>query len=283
MSRASLAASRAPSSSALASSACSRASSAAASAASRRPAARSAAFSARSSSRSRERRSAARLAELGLEPPAALLLLAQPLLGRLPLGLVRLRRRLRAPLGGLARRCGGNVGAGQQPPGAAALGVLDHAPGVQRGAHGVVGGDRLERGPQLLERRPAGLATARLQLLRLRHQRVDRRTLGRRRLAQRVGALAGDGRLLRRPQLVGGGQEVVDEVAVLAGERVGRPCGLGRLRQLGHHRGGVALLRLAQLAGGGVALAREVLQRQAVEPAGDVLDRVSHLRPARRR
>ena len=65
--------------------------------------------------------------------------------------------------------------------------------------------------------RPAGAAPS------PRRERLDRGALGRRRLAQRARALAGDGALLRGAQLVAGVEQRVDEVALLAHEHVRRP------------------------------------------------------------
>ena len=282
MSRASLAASRADSSSVLASSACSRASSAAASAASSRPAARSAAFSARSSSRSRERRSArASRSSVSSRPRRSCSSRRRSSAARRSAS-SSFDFGFAARLGAPGRRRGRHVRPRHQAPCPAALGVGDHPAAVERAADLLVGGGGLQRGPQALERRLARLAPARLELLGGRDQLVDRRALGGRGVAQRRRALAGDGGLLRLAQIVDGVEQRVDQVAVLAHQRVGRPGGLGRLGQLADHLRRVALLRLAQLAGGRVALARELLERQAVEPAGDLLDRVSHLRPARR-
>jgi hypothetical protein len=136
----------------------------------------------------------------------------------------------------------------------------------------------VERGPQPLERLGAGLAARGLEVLRGVDQRLDRRALGRRRVAQRGRALARDGLLLGGAQIVDGVQQRVDEVAVLAREHVRRPRALAGLRELGDGVGGVALLGLAQLARGRIALTREVLQRQAVEPTCDVFELVSHPR-----
>ena len=284
MSRASLAASRADSSSAVASSACSRASSAAASAASRRPAARSAAFSARSSSRSRERRSA----RASRSSVSSRRRRSRSSRRRSSAACRSACVRPWAPASGGAwrgsrRRRGGHVGAGHQPPGADALGVRDHAPAVERGA------DARRRW-----RRPAAWSAgfSRVAALGLRPPGLSSlASATSASTAARSAAAASRSAAAPLPATAAccaarssstASSRVVDEVAVLACERVGRPGGLGRLRQLGDHVRGLALLRLAQLAGGGVALARELLERQAVEPAGDLLDRVSHLRPGRR-
>ena len=96
-------------------------------------------------------------------------------------------------------------------------------------------------------------------------------------------ALAGDRRVLRVAQLVAG-RRAARRPGRAARARACSPptrawLGFGSLLD---GVGGVALLGPAQLARGRVALAREVLQRQAVEAARDVVDRVSHPRRDRR-
>jgi hypothetical protein len=134
----------------------------------------------------------------------------------------------------------------------------------------------VERRAQALEGRGGGPAASRLELAGGLDQRVDGRPLGRPGLAQRRRAAARHGGVLGVAQLLARRQQVVDQPPLLAREVVRGPGRLGRLRQLRHLGCGIPLLGLAQLARGGIALARELLQREPVEAARDFVDGLSH-------